>query len=63
MLYLCITKAYITYTHAADLLHSTGNSTQCSVMTYLGKEFEKVYIYVFVSTESFCCTYEMKTTF
>lgn len=50
-------------THAAGLLHSTGNFTNIPTMTYLGKESEKVYIYVFVSTESFCCTYEKKQPF
>ena len=40
----------LTYTHYylyikqiinKDLLYSTGNSTQCSVITYMGKESEK----------------------
>ena len=31
-----------------DLLYSTGNSTQYSVITYLGKESEKEWIYVYV---------------
>ena len=29
-----------------DLLSSTGNSTQCSVITYMGKESEKEWICV-----------------
>ena len=29
-----------------DLLYSTGNSTQYSVMTYMGKESKKEWIYV-----------------
>ena len=31
-----------------DLLYSTGNSTQHSVITYMGKESEKEWIYVYV---------------
>ena len=31
-----------------DLLYSTGNSTQYSVMTYMGKESKKEWIYVYV---------------
>ena len=31
-----------------DLLNSTGNSTQYSVMTYRGKESKKEWIYVYV---------------
>ena len=31
-----------------DLLYSTGNSTQYSVITYMGKESEKEQIYVYV---------------
>ena len=31
-----------------DLLYSTGNSTQYSVMTYMGKESNKEWIYVYV---------------
>ena len=31
-----------------DLLYSTGNSTQYSVKTYMGKESEKEWIYVYV---------------
>ena len=29
-----------------DLLYNTGNSTQYSVMTYMGKESKKEWIYV-----------------
>ena len=28
------------------MLHSTGNSTQYSVMIYMGKEHKKVWVYV-----------------
>ena len=31
-----------------DLLYSTGNSTQYFVMTYMGKESKKEWIYVYV---------------
>ena len=31
-----------------DLLYSTGNSTQYSVMAYMGKESKKEWIYVYV---------------
>ena len=31
-----------------NLLYSTGNSTQYSVMTYMGIESEKEWIYVYV---------------
>ena len=31
-----------------DLLYSTGNSTQYSVITYMGKESEKEWIHVHV---------------
>ena len=31
-----------------DLLYSTGNSTQYSVMTYMGKESKKEWIYIYV---------------
>ena len=31
-----------------DLLSNTGNSTQYSVITYMGKESEKEWVYVYV---------------
>ena len=31
-----------------DLLYSTGKSTQYSAVTYMGEEFEKEWIYVYV---------------
>ena len=31
-----------------NLLYSTGNSTQYSVMTYMGKESKKEWIYVYI---------------
>ena len=42
------TLLYINYITNKDLLYSTGNSTQCSVMTYMGKESKKEWIYVYV---------------
>ena len=42
------TLLYIKQVINKDLLYSTGNSTQYSVMTHLGKESEKEQIYVYV---------------
>ena len=42
------------------LLYSTGNYIQFLVITYNGKESEKVYIYIHIYT--FCCTPETNTT-
>ena len=45
-----------------NLIYSTGNSTQYSVITYMGKESEKdVYIYIHRS-ESLCWTPEASIT-
>ena len=42
-------------------LNGTGNSTQCSVITYMGKESKQwMYVYVYV-TDSLCCTAETNT--
>ena len=38
---LIYTPLYIKYVINKDVLYSTGNSTQYSVITYMGKEFEK----------------------
>ena len=35
------------YTSNKDLLYSTGNSTQYSVITYMGKESENGCVYVY----------------
>ena len=40
-----------------DLLYSTGNYTEHLVITYMGKECEKIDTYVCI-TESICCTLE-----
>ena len=42
------TLLYIKWITNKDLLYSTGNSTQYSVMTYMGKESKKEWMYVFV---------------
>ena len=44
-IYTLLSIKYITN---KDLLYSTGNSTQYSVMTYIGKESKKEWIYVYV---------------
>ena len=41
------TVLYIKWITDKDLLHNTGNSTQYSVMAYLGKEFIREWIYVY----------------
>ena len=53
------TLLYIKETTSKDLLYSTGNSTQYSVMAFRGKESKKVYICI---TDSLCCTPETNTT-
>ena len=42
------TLLYIKQITNNDLLYSTGNATQYSVMTYLGKESKKACIYAYV---------------
>ena len=42
------TLLYTRYITNNDLLHSTGSSTQYSVMTDMGKESKKEWIYVYV---------------
>ena len=52
------------------LLYSTGNSTQNSLMAYMGKESKNlkksgnisISIYIY-KTDSLCCTPETNTTF
>ena len=44
-----------------NLLSSTGNPIQYSVMTYMGKESKKEWIYVSI-TDLLCCTEETNTT-
>ena len=42
------TLLYIKYITNKDLLYSTGNSTQYSVMAYMGKESKTEWIYAYV---------------
>ena len=42
------TLLYIKQISSKDLLYSTGNSTQYSIITYIGKEYEKEERYVYV---------------
>ena len=42
------TLLYIKQITNKDLVYSIGNSTQYSVMTYMGKESKKEWIYVYV---------------
>ena len=42
------TLLYIKQITNKDLLYSTGNSTQYSVMAYMGKDSKKEWIYVYV---------------
>ena len=48
---------YIEQITNKDLLYSTGNYAEHLVITYMGKECEKIGAYVCV-TESICCTPE-----
>ena len=51
----------IKYITNKDLLYSTGNCTQYSVMTCMGKESKKNgYVYIW-KTDSLCCGPETKT--
>ena len=65
------TLLYTKYIINKDLLYRTGNSTQYSVITYMGKESANGCIYVYIHiyiythiyiniyiTESPCCTLE-----
>ena len=56
-LHIHITTYKIIY---KDILYSTENSTQYSVITHMGKESEKrnIYIYIYKIAESLCCTPE-----
>ena len=42
------TLLYIKQINSKDLLNSTENSIQYFVITYKGKESEKVYVYVYI---------------
>ena len=55
------TLLYIKQITNKDLLYSRGNSTQYSVMTFMGKESKKVVIGIYM-TDSLCSTPETNTT-
>ena len=42
------TFIYIKQITNEKLLYTTGNSTQCSVVTYMGRKYKKEWIYVYV---------------
>ena len=56
------TLLYIKQVTNKDLLYSTGNSTQYSVMTYMGKESKKGVVICICITDSLYSTLETKTT-
>ena len=51
---------YIKQITNKDLLYSTGNSTQYSVMAYMGKESKRGDIYAYI-TDAICCPPETIT--
>ena len=55
------TLLYIKSITHKDLLCSTENSPQYSVMTFMGKESKKDWRYLIIA-ESFCCKAESNTT-
>ena len=60
------TLLYIKQMTNKDLLYNTGNYTQYSVITYMGKNLKKNgYMYIYINlciTDSLCCTPENNTT-
>ena len=57
------TLLYVKQIIKKDLLHSTGNSTQYSVMTCIEKEFLKRVAMYMCLAESLCCTVEINIAF
>ena len=55
------TLLYIKQKTNKDLLYSTVNYTQYFVITYMGKEPENKWIYIYI-TDSLCCTPEANRT-
>ena len=59
------TLLYIKWITNKGLLYSTGNSTQYSVMTYMGKNLKKkngyMCVYIKYITKSLCCPPENNT--
>ena len=45
-----------------ELLYSTGNCTQYSIMAYMGKNLKKECLYCIGITDSFCCIPEINIT-
>ena len=56
------TLLYVKQITNKNLLYSTGNSIQHSVMTYMGIENEKELDICICITDSLCCTAETNTT-
>ena len=54
------TQLYMKWMVTGDLLYSTGNSTQYSVITYMGKESEKERICLYVQLNH--CAIQQKLT-
>ena len=51
------TLLYVTQITNKDLLYSTGNSTQHFVITYKGKESEKIYMKEYTHTHTYVYIY------
>ena len=56
------TLLYIRWMTNRNLLCGTGNSTQCCVVTYMGKESKKEWLICICVTGSLCCAAETGTT-
>ena len=56
------TLLYIKEITTKDLLYSTGNSTQYSVIAYMGKEYKKEWIHVYPSMQMIHFTLHLKPT-
>ena len=56
------TLQYIKQLINKDLVNSTGTSTQYSIITCVGKDSEKEWIYVYKWLNHFCCTPLTNTT-
>ena len=54
------TLLYLKWLANKDLLYSTGNTAQYSVVAYMGKESKRVDICICI-TDSLCCTAETNT--
>ena len=56
------TLLYLKWVASKHLLYNTGNSTQCYVAGWMGGEFGRKWILVYVWAESLCCLPETITT-